>query len=144
MIRIRTRNRNTRGILKTEAMIATVILVAAMGFASTMIHRINRLWGNAHRHQFAISELSNQIDSLVRLTPQQASDALDSIDVSEACKETLKHASLSGVIAKDELGSRVTLQLTWIDRTDANPVELSAWIPNAKANAKSKTDGGEK
>jgi len=146
MIQIRNKIRNARGVLKTEAMLATVLLVAAMGFASTMIHRINRLWGNAQRHQFAIGELSNQIDSLVRLTPQQASVALDSIDVSQACKETLKDASLSGVIEKDELGNRVTLQLTWIDRKDANPVELSAWIPDAKTKAEStaKADGGEK
>lgn len=138
MIRVCNNHRSTRGVLKIEAMVAIVILVAAMGFASTMIHRINRLWTGAQHHQFAISELSNQIDNFARLTPQQAGEALESINVSEACKETLKDASLSGEIIKDELGNRVTLKLTWNERKDANPVELSAWLRDAK------TDGGEK
>lgn len=137
MIRVANNHRNTHGVLKMEAMIAAMILVVAMGFASTMIHRINRLWIGAQHHQFAISELSNQIGSITRLTPQQASEALESIDVSEACKETLKDASLSGEINKDELGNRVTLKLTWNERKDANPVQLSAWLRNPK------TDGGK-
>jgi len=138
MIRVCNSNRNTRGLLKIEAMVAVVILVAAMGFASTMIYRINRLWTGAQHHQFAISELSNQIDNFARLTPKQASEALTSIDVSEACIETLKDASLSGEITKDQLGNRLTLKLTWGERKDANPVELSAWLRDAK------TEGGEK
>lgn len=132
-IRIGHTNRNNRGILKMEVMVATVILIAAMSFASTMVHRINRLWTSAQQHQFAISELSNQVESIVRLAPGKASEALETIDVSDACKETLKDASLSGEIVKDELGNRVTLKLTWNERKDANPVELSAWLRNAKA-----------
>lgn len=126
-----------RGVMKTEAMLATAILLTAMSFASTMVHRINHLWSDAQRHQFAISELSNQVDRLVRLTPEQADEALASIDVSEACKRTLKDASLSGTITKDELGDRLTLRLTWNDRKNANPVKLSGWLRGSKA------DGGD-
>ena len=126
-----------RGVLKAEALLASVILVAAMGFASTMIHRINGLWSNAQRHQFAIGELSNQIDELARLSPQQATEALESIDVSEACKETLKDETIVGEIKKDELGNRITIKLSWNDRKDANPIELSAWLQDTKS------DGGE-
>lgn len=126
-----------RGVLKMEAMLAAVILVAAIGFASTMIHRINRFWSDAQRHQFAISELSNQIDELSRLSPDQATESLKSIEVSQACKETLKDASIVGEVEEDELGNRITLKLSWLDRKGANPVELSAWLRDAK------TDGGE-
>ena len=126
-----------RGFLKTEALLASVILVASLSFASTMVNRINRFWSDAQRHQFAISELSNQIDEFSRLSLDEAAESLKSIEVSEACKETLKDASIVGEIEKDKLGNRITLKLSWLDRKDANPVELSAWLRDEK------TDGGE-
>ena len=126
-----------RGLLKTEALLAAVVLAASLSFASTMVKRINRFWSDAQRHQFAISELSNQIDEFSRLSPDQASESLKSIEVSQACKETLKDASIVGEVEEDELGNRITLKLSWLDRKGANPVELSAWLRDEK------TDGGE-
>jgi len=121
-----------QGLLKTEALLAMFLLVGAMSVASSMIHRVNHLWSDSRSYQFAINELSNQLHELTRLTPEAAGENLDSISASEACKETLREPKLTGVLAEDELGARVTLQLTWKDRGEAKPVVLSAWL---KTNA---------
>jgi hypothetical protein len=131
MIEKQTRNRTgfmRRGILKTEALLALVLLLAAINLASTLVHRINRLWMDAQGHQFAISELSNQMDGLTRLSPKQAETALESIAVSEACEETLPDANLSGELLKDDLGTRVVLKLSWSGRKLGEPLELSGWL----------------
>lgn len=117
-----------QGIMKTEALLAMFLLVGAMGIASSLIHRVNHLWSDSRSYQFAINELSNQMHEVVRLSPEEAEETLDTISVSDACQETLRESKLTGVLAEDELGSRVTLQLTWKDRGDAIPVVLSAWL----------------
>lgn len=124
----KARTRLKRGILKTEALVAVVVLVAAINLASTMVYRINRLWIDAQGHQFAISELSNQMDGLTRLSPDQATDALESITVSQACADTLGDAELDGELVKDELGTRVVLKLSWSGRKFGDPLELSGWL----------------
>ena len=68
------------------------------------------------------------MDSLVRLSPDEAKSALESISVADAGKETLNGATIIGELKQDELGTRVTLKLSWSDRKNANPVELSAWL----------------
>ncbi len=117
-----------RGVLKMEALLALVVLIAAINLASTLIHRINRLWMDAQGHQFAINELANQMDGLTPLNMEQAKNALDSITVSEGCKDTLGDAELSGELLNDDLGTRVVLKLSWSGRKFGEPLELSGWL----------------
>ena len=128
----RSRATPHRGILKTEVLLAFALLVSSMGVASTLIHRVNRLWSDAGQYQFAIQELSNQMDELVRLSPDHAEKAVGSISPSTACAKVLREPKVSGEIADDTLGKRITLQLSWKDRKDANPVVLSAWLIDAE------------
>lgn len=129
MIRNR-KNRSTRraGVLKTEAMLSLFILVIAMNIASPLIHRINLLWMDTQKHQFAINELSNQMDALSNLSAEEVGTAIDSLEVSEAGKKTLGDAKLTGNSTKDELGTRVTLKLSWDERNEGEPIQLSGWI----------------
>lgn len=117
-----------KGVLKTEAILSMFLLVAAMNVASPMIHRVNMLWKDTQKHQFAINELSNQMDALVSQSPDQVDKALESLEVSEACKETLDEVTLSGSVTSDDLGTRVTLELMWQKMENARPVTLSAWL----------------
>ena len=123
-------------------MLALVLLVTTMSIASTMIHRINLLWSDAQRHQFAINELSNQMGELVSLSPKDAVDKLESIDVSAACKDTLDDALLFGELSEDELGTRITLKLSWSDRKNVKPVQLSGWLVKSREANAAKTDEG--
>jgi len=149
MNRLKTRIAHKRGVLKTEALLALFMLVATMSIASTMIHHINLLWSDAQRHQFAINELSNQMGELVSLSLKDATDKLASIEVSPACKDTLDDALLFGELSEDELGTRITLKLSWADRKNAKPVQLSGWLAKPKsakpdqADQPDQSDGGE-
>lgn len=115
------------GMLKIEALIAAVVLVAAMNFASMVIHRINRLWDQTHQYQFAINELSNQLESLTNLSREEAAIRLGDLRPSPACQEVLGAPRFETAIDNDELGTRITLKLAWQD-PQPNAPQLSAWL----------------
>jgi len=129
MRQIANKHRNQHaGLLKTEAMMSLFLLLLAINIASPLFHRINRLNVDAQQYQFAINELSNQIDAVARLTPEQAAEELKSLSPSPACEKTLGDTTLVGELSKDELGTRVTLSLVWEDLDESNPLQLSAWL----------------
>jgi hypothetical protein len=119
------------GVLKIEAMVACVVLIAAMNFASKGIYRINHLWNDTHRYQFAINELSNQMEVLSRLSKEDASIALESLSPSAECKNVLGSPKLDGETVEDEFGTRVTLKLSWL-RPHPKPPELTGWLARSQ------------
>lgn len=131
----RTSRRN--GALKIEAMVACVVLIVGMNIASKGIYRINHLWNDTHRYQFAINELSNQMEVITRLTTEQATDAIESLVPSKECIEVLGDPQLKGEIREDELGTRVTLKLSWL-KTHPKPPELSGWLESSHVGEESK------
>ena len=104
------------------------MLLVAMNFAVPMIGRINRMWTDTHKHQFAIDELSNQMDALVRLNPDQVNEALQDLQVTDAFRKSVPKATIAGELSKDDLGQRVTLSLSWQVVKDAKPIQLSGWL----------------
>ncbi len=122
------------GILKTEVMLSLFLLVVAMNIASPLIHRVNLLWMDTQKHQFAINELANQMDALSGTPLHELDEALASLDVSQACKETLSDAQVTGSSKSDQLGTRITLELTWKERKNSDPIRLSAWLMNPDGN----------
>ena len=124
-------SKKNAGVLKVEALLALSLLVVAMNVASPLFHRVNHLTVDTQEYQFAINELSNQIDAIARLSPEQAAEALDLLSASPACKQTLADSSLVGSLSKDDLGTRVTLSLSWQDLDESNPLQLSAWLSSS-------------
>lgn len=143
MKRALPKNQTARaGLLKADAMLSMLILIVAMNFAAPMIARINHLWSDTQRHQFAIDELSNQMDVLVRMTPAKAATALKDLHVSEAFQKAAPQSTLSGELAADKLGRRVTLSLSWLEVPGAKPVQLSGWLVG-KGTHENDDHGGE-
>lgn len=129
MKRTLLKNQSSRaGLLKVEALLAMLMLVVAMNFAGPMIARINHLWVDTQTHQFAIDELSNQMDVLVQLAPAKVEETLQDLRVSEAFDKAVPGATLTGELSEDQLGQRLTLSLSWIDVADAKPIQLSGWL----------------
>jgi hypothetical protein len=103
-------------------------MVVAMSFASTLVFRINHIWADVQQHQFAISELSNQLDELTRLSKAEAEKRIESLQPSESCRTTLVAPEISGNIQQDDLGTRIDLQINWKRKHVGNPVKLSGWL----------------
>lgn len=129
--RSRRERRTRQGILKVEALIAAVILVAAMNFVSMTVHRINRIWEQTRQYQFAINELSNQLESLIALPPEEAKEKLATLKPSSNCEDVLGSPRFETSVGEDELGTRITLSLAWQDVQPHAP-QLTAWLVGAK------------
>ena len=124
----RTIQSSHSGVLKVETLLSMLVLVVAMNFAGPMIARINQLWTHTQTNQFAIDELSNQMDMLIRMAPEKVEEALPALRVSEAFQRAVPEAQLKGTLSEDELGRRVTLSLSWLDVPDAKPIQLTGWL----------------
>lgn len=131
-------HRNRIGMLKVEALIAAVVVVVAMNFVSIAVHRINRLWDQTRQYQFAINELSNQLESLVDLSEKEARKTLGNLKPSDACEEVLGTPRFLTAIDNDELGTRITLTLAW-QEIQPNAPQLSAWLADSSSTDSSET-----
>ncbi len=111
-----------------EMVISSLLLLTVMTFVTTLYFRINLVWKNIGHHRVAVAELSNQLESLTRLSPNEAQVAIESLEPSEYCARTLQAPELSGELLDDVLGKRIVLSLDWNRQTPGKPVELAGWL----------------
>ena len=117
-----------RGFTVTEILVAAVLLMTVMSLVGTVCHRVNRIWFDVDHHRVAVSELSNHLEELTAMTLDQATAAAKTIEPSSECQRSLMSPEITGEITKDQLGSRVVLQINWARPIAANPIEMSGWI----------------
>lgn len=128
------RRHHLRGVTLLELIVAAVIVSTMIGVAGPLILRCNRLWKDTHRIQLACDEVTDQLEQLVAMSPEERTTAMRSLTVSEKLAEPLPDARLQGEMVEDELGSRIILKLNWQRPSGASPVSLVRWInplPNA-------------
>ncbi len=111
-----------------ELIISAMVLIAVMTFITSICVQINFVWKDIGHHRAAVDELSNQLENLTRLTPDQAKQALEKLQPSTVCVGTLDGPELSGQLIKDNLGTRVLMQIDWKRRTPGQPVQLAGWL----------------
>jgi len=123
------------GLTMTEIIVSAVLLMTVMSFVGSICFRVNLIWSDVNHNRVAINELSNQLEVLTLLKPDQVAVAIESLEPSQACSGALKSPALTGEIIKDELGSRVILRLNWERPVESLPVELSGWVATATQSA---------
>ncbi len=123
-----------RGIYSIELLVAAVLLMTVMTFVTTLMFRVNRVWSEIGQHRVAAMELSNQLDQLTRLTRDEATLAIKSLQPSSLCRSTCPEPTLVGETSADELGIRIELQINWQRLPPGPPVVLSGWLTTAAAN----------
>ncbi len=122
-----------QGVTAIELVVSAMLLITVMTFMTSLCFRINLVWKDIGHHRVAVGELSNQLESLQRMTPQGAREALQIIQPSSLCRQTLRDPELRGQIVRDDLGERVVLQINWTRRHPGQPIELAAWLPSDSA-----------
>lgn len=117
-----------RGTTLLECIVAASILSVAIGTVTMAVFRIGRIWTDTGHYRIALQEVSNHLESLTQLPPDQVQTAIESLAVSPAVAHSLVDATLSGDLVKDEFGDRVKLELSWGDGRTTRPVRMTAWL----------------
>jgi len=117
-----------RGTTLLECIVAASILSVAIGTVTTAVFRIGRIWTNTGHYRIALQEVSNHLESLTQLPPEQVQPAIDSLAVSSAVAVSLVDAKLTGELVQDDFGDRVKLELSWRDGQSVRPIRMTAWL----------------
>jgi hypothetical protein len=123
-------SRRRRGTSMFEVFVALTLLVTVLSVSTTLIVKHNHLLVSARHYRLACDELTNQLETLTSLPPDELPAALEEVNVSAFTAERLHDAKLSATLADADFGQRLTLSLTWDEpgRREA-PLTLAAWIP---------------
>jgi len=118
-----------RGTSSFEVLVSFTLLSSVLAFATPLVVRHGRLMAGQRHYRLALDELSNQIERLSAMPADQLSAAVENLAPSEFAAEHLPGAELSGELAAQELGRRLTLRLKWDEpQRKSAPLRLTAWI----------------
>ena len=115
-----------------EVVVSAGGLMVVMSCMSALIVRIDSVWKDTGHHRVAMNELSNQIERLTLMSPNEVDAAVSELKPSLLASRTLSDARLSGSVVDDEWGRRVILQIDWRRKHPGQPMTLTAWLPAEK------------
>ena len=133
--------RPRRGVTSFEAVVAFVLLASVTAISTHSFVAHGRLLKTQRSYRLALDELSNQLERLSVLPPEELSPAVAQLSVSPAAQERLSGAQIRGEIADSLLGRRVTLEIWWDEphRQEA-PVRMTAWAAPVNGAAQEAID----
>ncbi|TWT82745.1 hypothetical protein CA13_42080 [Planctomycetes bacterium CA13] len=111
-----------------EVVIAAGLLITVMSFVTTLMYRVDLVWKDVAHQRAAMNELSNQLDRLSLMPAEQIQSELQKFEPSAEAKLSLFNPKVSGELTQDELGSRLTLRLSWSQLHPSKPIEMATWI----------------
>jgi hypothetical protein len=117
-----------RGTTLLECIVAASILSVAIGTVTMAVFRIGRIWTDTGHYRIALQEVSNHLETLSQLPPDQIQPAIESLALSPDVGRSLVDAEFSGELIQDEFGDRVKLTLTWGDERKTRPIHMTAWL----------------
>ena len=127
--------KNPNGFTVTELIVCVAVLLTVMTVSTSMFFQTQRIWQDIRHHRIAVSELSNQLDRLTRLTQQELEAELAKLRPSALCAEALRDPELTGVVNDDSVGTRITLKIKWKRRHGEKPITLCGWLNKNKESA---------
>tara|TARA_R110002072_G_scaffold303099_1_gene493378 strand:+ start:65558 stop:65938 length:381 start_codon:yes stop_codon:yes gene_type:complete len=116
-----------------EVVVGAVLLGIFLSSVGPMFRWIRESKRTSDRHQFAMEELSTQMEQLAALLPSQITkDKLQLLTLSESTRTMIPEAKLTATLEpdKDRL-QRVTLSIAWVNDAgmSVEPKRLTAWFP---------------
>lgn len=118
-----------RGSTIIELVVSFGLLSTLLGVSLPLVVRQNRILASARHYRLALDELSNQVERIVALPPDDVAAAVTDLAPSAFAVKHLAGAKLNGVVAPADLGERVTLSITWDEPgREAAPLSLTAWL----------------
>jgi hypothetical protein len=143
-IRSAARQRLRRGTGMLDLFVSFTLLVTLISVVTPLVVRHGHLLRSHRDYRLALDELSNQMERLTGLRTDQLPGAVKQLKPSAFLAERLSGAELVGELEPAEIGSRVTLKLTWNETGRRNaPVSLAAWVIPAPQPLASESEGAQ-
>lgn len=120
------------GVTLIETLVSLMLLATIFSAVAPLIARQARLQADARAYRLAVDELTNHLDRLTRLSPEEIEQQLNRLKPSEVASAALEGATFRGESSPCEIGTRITLTLLWPENDRGKPpVSLTGWIPAA-------------
>ena len=124
----RTQTTARMGSTLAEVMVSAVLITAMVSLISTIVVRSGRMSQQTRQAQFAMDELSNQMERITLLPVDQLEQAIKALEISDEFHSSVPDALLSGKVVRDDDSTRVVLDLDWQRNTPSLPLTLVAWV----------------
>jgi len=123
------------GITLVELMVAAMLVISGLAIIGKLSIASGRMWQQTRHEQVALEELSNQLERLVALPPEQRRDAIAQLEPSAFAVERLPGVTITSQSLKDHAGQRITLQINWNRFFPAKPLTLVGWFGASSSNS---------
>ena len=119
------------GFSLLELMVAGILLAAILASLGPTVYWIQRARRTTEQQQFAMLELSNQMELLFSRKDDLTSAALVELKLSAFAEQHLSEAAFTADLAGSGIDRKVVLSITWLDEAGqrVRPLKLSAWLP---------------
>ena len=112
-----------------EVFIACTLLSTVLGVSTPLIVKHGRLLKAQRDYRLALDELSNQLERLRALPPNDLREAAANVAPSEFARASLPGVTLRSQVETFDFGQRLTLFATWQEiEKDRAPLTLTIWI----------------
>lgn len=116
------------GMSVSELLVAATLLLTLITLVVPLAARTGRIWQDSRAYRMALEELTNELEHLTALPPEERQLALEQWQPSERITRALPGANLESETIDDEDGQRLVLTLDWDRPSGATPLSLVSWI----------------
>jgi hypothetical protein len=116
------------GVTLVELIVAATLVVSGLTVIGRLSVSTGRMWQQTRFEQFALEELSNQLEHLLALPAEQRDVALSQIVPSDLAISRLPDPVITSRLLGDQAGQRIELQISWNRVGPAKPMSLVGWI----------------
>jgi len=129
------------GTSSLEVIMAFTLLGSVLAFSTPLVVRHKRLIASQRDYRLALDEVSNQLQRLSAVSPQNLATVIESLQPSDFISTRLSGARVHGELQTSDMGQRVQVSISWGDEQRlAAPVTLAAWFLPEAASAGIGTD----
>jgi hypothetical protein len=121
--------RPRHGASSLEVLVAFTLLTTVLSAATPLVVRHGRMLTAQRQYRISLDELSNQLDRLSGISEADLPTAIERLAPSDFAKARLPGVELNGEFAVDDVGTRITLRISWDEpRRREAPLALTAWV----------------
>jgi hypothetical protein len=125
----RSRGQRSRaGMTVSELLVSATLLLSLIAVIAPITVRAGRIWQESRTYQFALEELTNELEHLTSLSPEERQTALEQWQPTPSVSLRLPDAKLNARTLEDDDGERLVLTLDWDRIPGAPPLTLVGWI----------------
>jgi type II secretory pathway pseudopilin PulG len=119
----------------TELVVAAALMVSVMAVIAPLTVHSARLLQDTRHQQLVMDELSNELERLTMLAPDERDKAIAELVPSEHVRWMLPSAEITAETVRDEDGVRLVLSLNWDRPGRPRPITFVGWLDSSPSEA---------